>query len=222
MAKAACGELAESIALEGCMPSVLCALPRRDRKPVRMRMGVELDEFSYELVCGLPIPGATMFFLDPAVKEEFVWLGSQRKPTTTLLSRKNTMVTVRDGEGRSVEYPMELEHNESVLSQVKEPHRYPELSVLREEILGWRFYHQFRTDCESSMRVPRISVRTPVLSNDGSDLVAALQTIHEIGQGDRLADTVNHAFPGAELEIGCDTGQVGNLRWDSPQRGRIH
>jgi predicted ATPase len=131
MAKAACGELAESIALEGGMPSVLCALPRRDRKPVRMRMGVELDEFSYELVCGFPIPGATMFFLDPAVKEEFVWLGSQRKPTTTLLSRKNTMVTVRDGEGRSVEYPMELEHNESVLSQVKEPHRYPELSVLR-------------------------------------------------------------------------------------------
>ena len=117
------------------------------------------------------------------------------------------MVTVRDCEGRSVEYPMELEHNESVLSQVKEPHRYPELSVLREEILGWRFYHQFRTDPESPMRVPRIGVRTPVLSNDGSDLVAALQTILEIGRGDRLADAVDHAFPGAELEIDCDTGR---------------
>ncbi|MEX2139656.1 MAG: AAA family ATPase [Pirellulales bacterium] len=47
----------------------------------------------------------------------------------------------------------------------------------------------------------QIAVRTPVLSHDGRDLAAALQTISEIGDSDGLEAAVASAFAGASLEI---------------------
>lgn len=94
-----------------------------------------------------------------------------------------------------------LDANESVLAQLREPHCYPELSALREEVCGWRFYHAFRTDEDSAVRSPRVSVRTPVLSSDGSDLAAALQTIGEMGNGSALHAAVSAALPGRKLTI---------------------
>src|SRR5207245_2053957 len=85
-----------------------------------------------------------------------------------------------DAEGRRVVYPMALSKSESVLAQLREPHRFPQLSALREEFLGWRFYHHFRTDPQSAIRHPQVGVQTPVLSHDGSDLAAALQTIRAV------------------------------------------
>jgi predicted ATPase len=87
---------------------------------------------------------------------------------------------------------------------LREPHLYPELSALRSEMNQWRFYHHFRTDHESPLRHPQVGVRTPVLSHDGRDLAAALQTILEIGQEDELRDSIRQALPGAGLEIECD------------------
>lgn len=46
---------------------------------------------------------------------------------------------------------------------------------------------------------PNWVTRTPVLTHDGSDLAAALQTIRELGTG--LDTAVDHAFPGSKLEI---------------------
>jgi predicted ATPase len=91
-----------------------------------------------------------------------------------------------------------------VLSQLREPHLYPELSSLRAEMSQWRFYHHFRTDHESPLRHPQVGVRTPVLSHDGRDLAAALQTILEIGQEEDLRESIRQAFPGAALEIDHD------------------
>jgi predicted ATPase len=68
----------------------------------------------------------------------------------------------------------------------------------------WRFYHHFRTDALSPIRAPQIGFRTPILSNDGHDLAAALQTIREIGNTEILAQVIDRAFPGAELIIECD------------------
>jgi predicted ATPase len=90
-----------------------------------------------------------------------------------------------------------------VLSQIIDPHLYPEISALRSQILSWRFYHQFRTDLDSPVRQPQIGVQTPVLSQDGSDLAAALQTILEIGEDGILRETIAQAFGGAELRIEC-------------------
>ena len=98
-------------------------------------------------------------------------------------------------------YPMALDESESVLAQLREPHRFPQLSALREELLGWRFYHQFRTDAEAPLRHPQVGVRTPVLSHDGRDLAAALRTIMEIGDWQGLREAVDQAFGGAALYI---------------------
>jgi predicted ATPase len=118
-----------------------------------------------------------------------------------LLDRSPGITWIRDADGLRVEYPLVLSENESVLSQLREPHRFPELFAIREEVRGWRFYHTFRTDDASPMRTPQVSVRTTVLSHDGSDLAAALQTILEIGDRERLATAISQALPGRSLEI---------------------
>jgi predicted ATPase len=51
------------------------------------------------------------------------------------------------------------------------------------------------------LRQPQIGVYTPVLSHDGSDLAAALETILEIGDAAALHQTVADAFGGTTLVI---------------------
>lgn len=205
------GNFAQAICREGGFLSALWAGPKTSDKPVRMNLGFRTDDFSFQISCGFPpsIPpeppapplAGTPFRFDPEIKEEYVWHGLIRKPTTTLLERKVGITRIRDLEGKWVEYPLILGENESVLSQLREPHRFPELFALREELRGWRFYHAFRTDEESPIRQPRVGVRTPVLSHDGSDLAAALQTIYAIGNGGKLDEIISKAFPGREILI---------------------
>jgi predicted ATPase len=118
-----------------------------------------------------------------------------------MLKRDGPSAWLRDPEGRMVTYPYEISKHESVLSQIIDPHPYPEVSDVRNQILGWRFYHHFRTDAESPLRKAQIGVHTPVLSHDGSDLAAALQTILEIGDDTALRESVAGAFGGASLIV---------------------
>lgn len=67
--------------------------------------------------------------------------------------------------------------------------------------MNWRFYHHFRTDVNSPVRQPQIGVQTTVMSHDGSDLAAALQTILEIGDDAARCETIAQAFGGATLQI---------------------
>jgi predicted ATPase len=78
---------------------------------------------------------------------------------------------------------------------------------LREQIRSWRFYDQFRADAEAPARQPQLGTRTPVLSHDGRDLAAALQTIREIGDAAALDAAIEDAFPGARLSIRNDSGR---------------
>ena len=211
LAKAAQGGFARVIADEGGMPSVLWAGERKGRsmsssrlEPVRMGLGVKTDTFNYDLVCGLPKPYRSAFDLDPEVKEERVWMEGPRGMKVTFFERNSERAWILDREERLADYSGELLPTESVLSQLREPHLYPELSALRAEMNQWRFYHHFRTDHESPLRHPQVGVRTPVLGHDGRDLAAALQTIIEIGQEEDLHDAIRSAFPGASLEIDHD------------------
>jgi len=213
LARAADGRLARAIAEEGGMPSVLWAgvqkRRRRTKGPKRVVLSVTTDLFGYELQCGLPqssppmdplTEGQSLFLLDPEVKSEAIWLaGSSRR--AALMNRQGGTVTLRDAEGRMVQYPLSLFMSESVFSQIQESHGFPELSALRGELRRWRFYHHFRTDPESALRRPHIGSMTPVLSHDGSDLAAALQTIFEIGNAGALSEAIDRAFQGARLEI---------------------
>src|SRR5260370_9964914 len=201
------------------MPSVLWAGTRKSRalgsarlEPVRMGLGVKTDTFNYELTGGRPrlkgrVPRGqfpSAFHLDPGVKEEHVWMEAPGGLKVTFFKRDATGVWILDSGERLTDYSGELMPTESVLSQLREPHLYPELSALRTEMSRWRFYHHFRTDVDSSLRHPQVGVRTPVLSHDGRDLAAALQTINEIGLSEELHQAVRQAFPGGSLEIEHD------------------
>lgn len=214
LAKAAQGGFAQVIAEEGGMPSVLWAGARKSRsmgairmEGVRMSLGIKTDTFSYELVCGLPKQSSgekSAFSLDPEVKEERVWMDAPHGLKVTFFERSPKGAWILDNDERLSDYSGELLPTESVLSQLREPHLYPELSSLRTEMSRWRFYHHFRTDAESPLRHPQVGVRTPVLAHDGRDLAAALQTINEVGQSQDLHEAIRQAFPGASLEIEHD------------------
>jgi predicted ATPase len=94
-----------------------------------------------------------------------------------------------------------LQPYESVLTEVLDPIRAPELLAVRDQIRNWRFYDHFRADAESPARQSQIGTRTPVLDADGRDLAAALQTIIEIGDADALHGTIEDAFPGSRLQV---------------------
>jgi predicted ATPase len=207
--RAAQGQFARAIAEEGGTPSVLWAggerlRYQRKKPPQRIVLGFEGQDYGYELQAGLP--GAnehalgTMFTLDPRVKEEYLWPAAAGR-RVLMLKRNGPSAWLRNAEGNMVTYPFSISKHESVLSQIIDPHLYPEISAVRNEILSWRFYHLFRTDLESPLRQPQIGVQTTVLSRDGSDLAAALQTIREIGDDRLLAETIAAAFGGATLVV---------------------
>jgi predicted ATPase len=209
---AAEGQLGRALAREGGLPSAMWAGDRSERASAtkneapRLSIGFADDDMAYELRLGIPphdprVPPEerSAFWLDPDVKAETIrTLG---KPKINLLERRNQSAMLRDVEGRPVTFDARLDLSESVLSQLAEPHRYPILSMLRERLRLWRFYHQIRTDADSPARAVQIGTRTPVLAHDGHDLAAALQTIIEVGDDRALAEAVAEAFEGATLAI---------------------
>ena len=200
LAAAARGELAHRLAKEGGIPSVAWAGPRRHKKPVRVAVGVALEDFDYQLALGPPPPALTAFALDPEIKTEVIT--PVGRPRTKLMERHGESLFARDGEGRRREFPMMLRSAEAALVQVLDPQEMPVVAAVRQELAGWRFYHQFRTDERAPSRRPQIGVRTWRLHADGRDLAAALQTIIENGNEESLRDAIDEAFPGARLRIG--------------------
>ncbi|NEB73915.1 AAA family ATPase, partial [Streptomyces sp. SID14478] len=110
----------------------------------------------------------------------------------------------------------DLRPYDSMLSELADPGLAPDLLRLRELIRSWRFYDHVRTDAGAPARAARIGTRTPVLSADGGDLAAALQTILEIGDDAALDEAVTDAFPGSRVRV-CDSG--GRFEIQLTQRG---
>lgn len=205
LSMAARGRLARTLADEGGMPSCLWAGEMRKGIPKRISIDVHFDAWQYRFACGLVSPGNSAFDLDPYVREEELQFVDQAR-RASIFHRKNGLSELRGEHGERVRFPFAISDSESILSELREPHRFPELSELRGVLLGWRFYHQFRTDAESPLRRAQIGVRTPVMSDDGSDLAAALETILEIGDHDGVREAVCEAFPGASLVVRSSSG----------------
>jgi len=210
LASVAQGNLAEVFAAEGGMPSALWAGPRRKRshgEELRLTLNVTFDEYEYELRCGLPAPPGNVgrfeqsqFLNDPEVKEERLYFHSGGR-SLLLMERDKSMALVRDSEGQRVTFPLEFSASDSVLANLREPHLYPQLSMVSQQLRSWRFYHQFRTDAAAPIRQPQVGVRSPVLTHDAHNLAAALQTIREVGDRAFLEESIDAAFPGAKLII---------------------
>lgn len=201
---AADGRLAQGLLEEGGMPSALWAGARREG-PVRMKLGVTLDAFEYDLEIGLPQPQVSLFSLDPVVRVETLKIVDNGK-RTTILERNSNSCRIRDDEGVMEEFTLALRSEQSVMAQISDPRRFPILEAVRRSFLQWRFYHEFRVDSSSPIRQPRPGVRTYVLSPDGSDVAAALGTILENGDDQGLRQGFADAFPDAHFSIAPGPG----------------
>jgi len=201
---AATGQLAMALATEGSVSSAMWAGPinwKRLKTSPQIKVSVTVDDFEYNLACGL-IPERLRrppFETDAEIKKEdvFRWEKGHRRK---LLDRGRVYVEARNADGKMVDYTKQLRDNESVLTGLRDSLTFPELFSLREEFLNWRFFHDFRTDVDSPLRKPRISVMTPLMSHDGRDFIAALATIQAYNN-EILQESLQLAFPGSELQF---------------------
>lgn len=224
LADTAQGGVIGSLAREGGLASTLWAGPERvtramkrgdtpiqgtnRKKPVSLGLGFAGSQFSYSIDLGLPPPGNPgAFLLDPVIKGEFVWVGPAPRPAAMLVERRGGLVRTRSDDGEWQTVHEHIAGFDSMLSQIADPRRTPELAALREQIRSWRFYDHFRTDAAAPARMPQIGTHTPVLSHDGTDLAAALQTIREIGDAVALDEAVLDAFPGASVAVDTRDGR---------------
>jgi predicted ATPase len=206
---AATGQFAQALTEEGGMRSIMWAGNRSKferKKCASLRLSVRFDKFEYRLVCAQVGPdegAAGPFYADPEIKSEdvYVYNGEQK---STLLKRRRQHIEARDADGKVIEYALNVLHNESVLTALRDPYKFRQLFALREEFLNWRFYHNFRTDADSMIRRKQIGALTPVLSHDGRDVAAAIETIQTAGDFDALQKSLIEAFPDSRVFVDRD------------------
>jgi len=217
LAETAQGRLIPTLAREGGLTSTLWAGPEsfsrsvlngqhpvqgtRRKGVIALKLGFTSDEFGYAIDLGLPSPSLSAFQNDPQIKRECVWSGEVLRPATVLVDRRNSLVRARADGKAWIDLARDLATFDSMMTHCADPRNTPELLLLRDGIRGWRFYDQLRTDAASPARTPQVGTHTPVLSSDGNDFAAALQTILEIGDAEAVAETVTDAFPGASVSV---------------------
>lgn len=198
-----------ALAREGGLDSTLWAGPGRaaDGTPVALRVGFASEDFGYAADLGVPPPADSMFDRDPEIKAEAIWAGPVLRPATVLAQRTGAVVRVRDDDGGWAMVPHTLRTFDSMLGELSDPGRAPDLLAVRDRVRGWRFYDRLRTDAGAPARAPQIGTRTVRLGHDGADLAAALQTIREIGDADELDAAIDRAFPGSRVEVDAHAGR---------------
>lgn len=216
------GEVIGSLAREGGLESVLWAGPeslgagRRTGRvegttrsgPVTLELGFASDDFGYLVDLGLPQMAGhgSLFALDPEIKREAVFAGAVMRTGSTLVRRTRDYVEVAAESGRGFdEVSRSLPAYRSVLAEYAHPGTHPELAAVRRRLRTWRFYDGFRVDATAPSRLPQVGTRTPVLSDDGRDVAAAVQTIIEAGFDD-FSRAIADAFDGASVSVAVHDG----------------
>jgi predicted ATPase len=223
LAETAQGRVIPSLAREGCLQSTLWAGPetisramKRGEQPVQggsrkrvvsLRLGFAGDDLGYAIDLGLPVPSESLFAHDPEIKRECIWNGPAMRPSTLLVDRRGPLVRARSDNGEWTIVSQSIATFDTMMTECVDPRNTPEMMLLRDQIRGWRFYDQLRTDVRAPARLPQIGTHTPVLGNDGADLAAALATIREIGDADALNESVADAFPGAVVSVDGNSGR---------------
>ncbi|WP_420340320.1 AAA family ATPase [Roseibium sp.] len=223
LAEVAQGRAIASLASEGGLNSTLWAGPetvsramKRGEVPVQgtvrkgtvaLKLGFADEDYGYAIDLGLPADaGRSYFSMDPEIKCEALWAGEALSRSNEIAGRNGPSVRVLNQQGQRLPVVQNLARFDSMMTHAADPKDGLELLVLRERMRAWRFYDHLRTDREAPARFPKIGTRTPALSADGADLAAALRTILEIGDEVALAEAIDDAFPGAEVEITVNEG----------------
>ncbi len=218
LAEVAQGRAISSLAMEGGLQSTMWAGPevysaamKRGIQPVQglvrqervaLKLGFASQDYGYAIDLGFPTGlRGSLFNLDPEIKAEAVWTGETLSRRNVILSRSGPAVTGLSSSGRREVLIKSLPAYDSMLLYASSQHEFAELMTLRERMRGWRFYDNFRTDREAPARQAHVGTRTPILSSDGADLAAAVQTILEIGNADGLDEVIEAAFPGSRLDV---------------------
>ncbi|MEO1112617.1 MAG: AAA family ATPase [Pseudomonadota bacterium] len=223
LAEVAQGQAIASIAAEGGLQSTLWAGPeaisRRMKKgdvPVQgtvrknvisLKLGFADEDYGYAIDLGLPADaGRSLFSMDPEIKSEALWAGEALSRSNEIAGRNGPTVRVLNAQGQRIPVYQNMARFDSMMTHAADPKDGLELLVMRERMRAWRFYDHLRTDRDAPARFPRIGTRTPVLSADGGDLAAALQTIMEIGDEVALSEAIDDAFPGASISVTVNEG----------------
>ena len=186
----------------------------RSRGPVRIVLSAALEDstrqpprptYDYQVCVGFPpkAPGSKAasgaFEAEPDIKEESLTLSTGQR-RVRLFERKGRRLMARDDAGRPTDVEIDLLGSETVLGRLEDPSRYPALDLVRRTLLGWRFYHDLRTDAASPMRRPCVAVASPTLASDGANLAAVFATLAFIREDTfELDAAIEQAFPGARL-----------------------
>ena len=204
---AATGRITRTIADEGGLNSVFWSGKRKRGEDVRLRLAARLDHVRYAIELGYPGPLEAAFSGEPMIKSERIE-ATHGKRTVLLMERVNSHVSVRGESGAWSEHRDAVLPSETALADFSGARECPEIDLIRNSLLGWRFYHDFRTDPASPIRKPCLAVTTPSLSADGNDLAATLATLFSIRENAvDLQDAIEDAFPGAELRAWADNGR---------------
>ncbi|MDF2372653.1 MAG: AAA family ATPase [Rhizobiaceae bacterium] len=205
---AAEGQFARAIAKEGGIFSSMWSgrLPRH--KKARIRLAAEIVDaqsgliYSYSIAAGFrPAQPAAGFSHEAQIKEEEITINTGRRPHV-VMQRKGGHISVRDENGRMVDYPDQVMTSETALFLLGDAGHYPEISTVRHIIGQWRFYHGFRSDGDSPLRMPCLAITAPMLDEDGANIAAVLATLAHTRQDTVDLDrAVHHAFNGAALSI---------------------
>lgn len=191
----------------------------RRKSAKRMRMGFAGEDFSYSISLGLPdAAGMTNFPLDPHIKHEAIWAGWVMRPSTMLVERNHSVVSVKI-DARWQVAAKDIDSFDTIFSQLADVNSTPEIFWLREQMRGWRFYDHFRTDREAPARQPQIGTRTPVLRHDGADLASAIQTVFDVGNRSLFNSIIADAFGGASVSV--HSGEDGRFSVGFNQKGLL-
>jgi len=173
---------------------------------------------SYAIDVGFPAPEAVAAFPNEAqVRSESLSITRGGKPVA-LMERKGAAVWARDADGRRELATDDILASETALSMLS---GRPEVAMVRDHLVAWRFYHGFRTDADSPLRRPSRAITAPMLAADGCNLGAVFATLRHIRGDTRDLDmAIADAFAGAELVVPPvgDFASFGMLYPEMPKR----
>ena len=196
------GSFARFIASEGGMESALWGGNTKGDKPRRIIITVEHSQFEYHVEVGVDSdPGnPSLFLMDPKIRVEKlkVHAGSSSR---LVGSRKANQLQLLNSEWEFDYYEFPVVPSESFLSQVKEPAKFPFVSLVKQVLSSWRFYHEFDTSSRSPLRVPQVAFWSPKLEDDGENLASVIQTIWEGGFKQDFDDIFEQAFSDMSIAI---------------------
>jgi predicted ATPase len=138
-----------------------------------------------------------------------------------VLERRGPRATAIDDDGHKHELGAGFLASETALGALRDPGRFGDIELVRQTMLDWRFYHDFRSDRDSPLRRPCLAVTTPTLTSDGSDLAAVFATlVHVREDASELYQTIEDAFPGASLVVPSPgrTASFGLIQAEYPKR----